>query len=90
MKENVGRADQIMRSIVGPGLVALGYSKLGGDYGRPAGLLTMLAGWSVIESAITRTCPINALLGLDTREPNLARADLADDVRQQVRRLMER
>lgn len=89
MKENVGRADQIVRSIVGPGLVALGYSRLGGDYGRPAGLLTMLAGWSLIESAVTRTCPVNALIGLDTREASLARADLADDVRQQLKRLMD-
>ncbi len=77
MKENVGTVDRAARSIVGPALVALGYTRWGGDEGRPLGLLAMMGGVTIIESAITRVCPINGLLGLDTREPELAQKDIA-------------
>jgi hypothetical protein len=66
VKENVGHADQIMRAIVGPLLLAVGYIWLGGRRGRPSGLVTMVAGALVTETAITRTCPLNELLGIDT------------------------
>jgi len=68
MKENVGSADRMVRSLVGPGLMALGYSRLGGRQGRMAGIAAMVAGALVVESAITRVCPLNAALGIDTRE----------------------
>lgn len=45
----------------------LGYAQLGGKEGRPLGLLSMMAGAMVIESAISRVCPVNALLGIDSR-----------------------
>jgi hypothetical protein len=67
MKENVGKLDRAIRSVAGPGLIFLGYSRLGGQEGRPVGLLAMLAGVGLIESAITRVCPMSALLGIDTR-----------------------
>lgn len=75
MKENVGQIDRWMRSVVGPGLLALGYAKLGGNRGHIGGLLAMIGGALILESAITRVCPVNALLGIDTRsERELLRA----------------
>lgn len=67
MKENVGRTDQALRSVLGPALLALGYFWVGGKRGRTAGLAAMISGALIAETAITRTCPLNALLGLDTR-----------------------
>lgn len=67
MKENVGRADRAARGVLGPALMSLGYGRLGGREGQAAGLLTMVSGAVLIESAVTRVCPINALLGIDTR-----------------------
>lgn len=67
MKENVGRADQAMRTVLGPALISLGYLRWGGDEGRLAGLAAIVAGTMVVESAITRVCPLNRVLGIDTR-----------------------
>jgi hypothetical protein len=67
MKENVGPEDRAVRMLVGPALMALGYTRLGGRAGELAGLAAMIGGALVIESAITRVCPLNALLGIDTR-----------------------
>lgn len=77
MRENVGRKDRVIRSVLGPGMVAVGYSRLGGKEGRPLGLLMMMAGVSVSESAITRVCPLSALFGIDSRSP----AEVARDRR---------
>jgi hypothetical protein len=66
MKENVGTVDRVLRSVAGPALVVIGYSRLGGREGRPAGLAALTAGVLMIESAITRVCPVNALVGIDT------------------------
>jgi hypothetical protein len=67
MKENVGTEDRVMRSLLGPALVVAGYTRLGGSRGRLAGLAAMVGGALIVESAITRVCPLNALLGIDTR-----------------------
>lgn len=67
MKENVGTTDRVLRSIVGPALLALGYTRLRGSAGKPAGLAAIVGGALVLESAITKTCPLNAMLGIDTR-----------------------
>jgi hypothetical protein len=67
MKENVGTADQALRAVTGPALMALGYTRLGGHEGRTAGLAMIIAGVLLLESAITRVCPVNSLLGIDTR-----------------------
>jgi hypothetical protein len=68
MKENVGKLDRSMRSVLGPLLMAVGYTLLRGRQGRPAGLAALVGGALVIDSAITRVCPLNAALGVDTRE----------------------
>ncbi len=75
MKENVGNLDRAIRSIVGPALLVAGYGKWGGREGRPLGILSMIAGAAVIGSAVTRVCPANAALGLDTRSCSTRRRD---------------
>lgn len=80
MKENVGTIDRVARSIAGPALMVLGYKKWGGEDGSPLGLLTIIGGVTLIESAITRVCPVNRLLGIDTREPELVYSDLAREL----------
>jgi hypothetical protein len=66
MKENVGRNDQTMRALVGPLLLTAGYALLGGKRGKGKGLMAMVAGAMLTETAITRTCPLNEVLGIDT------------------------
>ena len=66
MKENVGGAELVVRAVAGPALVAAGYTFLGGRRGRGRGLLVMLWGAVVSETALTRTCSVNGLLGRDT------------------------
>ena len=67
MKENMGKQDRTARSVLGPSLIVLGYLCLEGRKGKPLGLISMLAGATLIESAITRVCPLSAALGIDTR-----------------------
>jgi hypothetical protein len=67
MKENVGRVDQVARGLAGPALIGLGYRRLGGRRGRMLGLAAMMGGALVVESAVTRVCPLSALLGIDSR-----------------------
>jgi hypothetical protein len=67
MKENVGGGDRVMRFVAGPAMIALGYTFLGGRRGSAAGLATMAAGLLTIESGITRVCPVNRMIGIDTR-----------------------
>lgn len=74
MRENVGGMDRTMRLAMGPGLLALGYTALGGSRGRPAGLLAMIAGALVTETGITRVCPVNEAMGLDTARRNFGDA----------------
>lgn len=69
MKENVGKLDQAIRGIAGPSLMLAGYTALGGGKGRPLGLLSMMAGAVVLESAVTRVCPVNTALKIDSRSP---------------------
>ncbi len=74
MRENVGGMDRTMRLAVGPGLLALGYTALGGSRGRLPGLLAMIAGALVTETGITRVCPVNEAIGLDTARRNFGDA----------------
>lgn len=69
MKENVGKLDQALRTIAGPSLMVAGYTSLGGSKGRCLGLISMMAGAAVTESAITRVCPVNTVLKIDSRSP---------------------
>jgi hypothetical protein len=66
MKENVGAADRTLRSVLGPAIILLAMTRLGARRGRTAGLAALVAGILVLESAITKTCPVNAALGVDT------------------------
>ena len=75
MLENVGNTDRWVRVAIGSSLV------LGGMWGsRRGGLVSALAlgtGAMLLESAITRVCPVNDWLGIDTRvldEPRLGGA----------------
>lgn len=68
MRENVGNRDKMVRSIVGPALIGLGYTYFKGRHGNLGGLASIVAGTLIFESAITRTCPVNALLGVDTKK----------------------
>ena len=81
MRENVGGADRARRSVAGPALVALGLTRLGAREGRLPGLLALVLGALTTETAITRVCPLNAVLGLDTRRntPAADRAPAAPD-----------
>jgi hypothetical protein len=66
MHQNVGRTDQLIRIGVGSALVFAGIGRLA--RGRRLAPTALLAGGAVLlETAVTRTCPINHLLGLDTR-----------------------
>lgn len=75
MKENVGRKDQVVRAVAGPAIFGLGYTSLGGREGNPAGLMAMVSGAMLAESAVTRVCPLNRALGIDSREPALRMRD---------------
>lgn len=66
MKENVGGADRVMRVVAGPALLALGYAWWGGREGEIPGLLAMLGGALITETAVTRVCPLNEVLDVDT------------------------
>ncbi|GGI06200.1 YgaP family membrane protein [Egicoccus halophilus] len=67
MRENVGDTDQRLRFVGGTALLAAALGPLGARRGQLAGLLALVSGALVLESAVTRTCPLNAALGIDTR-----------------------
>jgi hypothetical protein len=73
MHENVGTMDRTARFVAGPLLMGLGATALGGRRGRTSGLVALVAGALVLESAVTRVCPLNRLLGLDTRKKHSGR-----------------
>lgn len=66
MKENVGGADRMLRAVAGPLLMAVGYARWGGDEGELPGLLAILSGAYLVETAVTRVCPVNEIAGVDT------------------------
>jgi hypothetical protein len=66
MQENVGRTDRIVRSIVGPAVAGFGIDQLRRG-NLVLGGIGIAVGALVTESAVTRVCPMNALLGIDTR-----------------------
>jgi hypothetical protein len=67
MKENVGSLDRAVRFVAGPALMALALTRWGAREGRPRGLLLLTVGALVTQDAITKVCPVNGLLGRDTR-----------------------
>ena len=68
MQENVGGAERVVRALSGPALLVAGYGPLGGRHGRLPGLFAMVWGAVVAETANTKTCSMNGLLGRDTSE----------------------
>ena len=64
MKPNVGRADQIVRIVVGVGLFLLPTLLQFGPWGSWA---VYLVGAILIATALFNFCPIYAALGLSTR-----------------------
>jgi hypothetical protein len=66
MKENVGRMDRFLRMVAGPALLYMGYNRLNAKRGRGAGLAALVAGTLISGTAVTKTCPFNALFGVDT------------------------
>lgn len=66
MQENVGRIDRIVRSFVGPALAGLGYMQLRRG-NLVLGAISIALGAVVAETAVTRVCPLNGMLGIDTR-----------------------
>lgn len=68
MKENVGKEDRLIRSVVGPALIGVGYLALGGNKGKAGGIVSMIVGTLLAESAITKVCPVNHFFGVDTRK----------------------
>lgn len=65
MQENVGNTDRLLRIGIGASLATAGLLQL--RRGRLGPALLFASGALLLESAITRVCPINSLLGIDTR-----------------------
>jgi hypothetical protein len=78
VKENVGSTDRVVRSLAGTLLILLGYTRLGARRGRLPGLFGIAGGAMLLESAVTRVCPLNALLGWDSRTPHEIARDWRD------------
>jgi hypothetical protein len=66
MQENVGSTDQWLRIAVGGALV-LGATRSLGARGAFASGLILATGALLLQTAVTRVCPVNAALRLDTR-----------------------
>ena len=65
MQENVGNTDRLLRIGIGASLATVGLLRL--SSGRLGPALLLASGALLLESAITRVCPVNSLLGIDTR-----------------------
>jgi hypothetical protein len=68
MQENIGRVDQIARGLIGATFITLGYVVFGAPRGKIGGLLSMIAGALVAESALTRVSLVNRLFRIDSRK----------------------
>ena len=66
MRENVGGADRGMRAVLGPGLVALGAAGIARGRNPLPAAAAMVVGALITETAVTRVCPLNEALGVDT------------------------
>jgi Protein of unknown function (DUF2892) len=85
MRENVGRIDRMVRSVLGSSLFILGLYE---RRERPGlGIASAVAGAFLLESAITRVCPLNAAFRFDTRSPTERMRDFRADVNEQSDRI---
>ncbi len=62
MRENVGSWDRSMRAVAGPLLIGWGYR----HRHSLAGIAAIAGGAAITETAITRVCPMNTALGINT------------------------
>ena len=81
MRQNVGTEDRIVRSLAGPALMAIGYTQLTERQGRTTGLAALAVGGLIAATAITKYCPLNATLGVDTRRRYSSRPEVKDVLR---------
>ncbi|MUV86192.1 DUF2892 domain-containing protein [Natronomonas sp. CBA1123] len=88
MKKNVGGYDQLARFVVGPALILVGGAALGGLITLVAGTLGLvLAGIAVFVgtvltlTAMTQTCPLNAVVGLNTYKDRSAQQSSSEDAK---------
>lgn len=82
MKENVGELDRWARVAVGTALSAAGIRKALKKKRKKSQLApaALFAGGAfILESALTRVCPINAMLGIDTRKRDRKAASRDED-----------
>jgi hypothetical protein len=66
MKEDVGCAERVVRSIAGPALARGGLTVLGARQGKRAGLGALALRAVITETALSKTCSVNGLLGRDS------------------------
>ena len=73
MEKNVGGFDRTARFVVGPILIVVGLAAFGGLFTLAAGTLglvlatvALLVGLVLATTAVTRKCPLNRALGLNT------------------------
>jgi hypothetical protein len=77
MEKNVGGFDRNARLVVGPILLLLGVAVLGdlvtvvaGTTGLAIGVVAALVGAVLLVTGLSRTCPLNSVLGIDTYRPS--------------------
>ncbi|OLZ40580.1 hypothetical protein A6E15_06055 [Natrinema saccharevitans] len=68
MKHNVGATDRNVRAVGGAVLAAVGVAILGGalEFGTAVGAVALLIGGVLVGTALTRTCLLYRILGVDT------------------------
>jgi hypothetical protein len=89
MQENVGSIDRWLRVAAGGALVFAGARALGAR-GALAPALALASGALVLETALTGVCPLNALLGVDTRTSRSTAEALPEAGATSGDRMMER
>jgi hypothetical protein len=66
MKENVAGAERALRATIGPALIAWGWMVLAPARHKSGPVALMLTGALVTETALTKVCPVSAVVGIDT------------------------
>lgn len=92
MQKNVGGYDRIARLVVGPALIVVGAAAAvgiltlaAGTLGVALAALALLVGAVLLVTGLTRKCPLNSVLGMNTyRSPEAAESP-ADDVDSETR-----
>jgi hypothetical protein len=85
MRENVGRIDRLVRTVIGARFMLHGLA--GVVRGRRSAAFAVAAGGFLLESALTRVCPVSTLLGIDTRSTEERIRDFRGDVNEQSERI---